>query len=411
MGTPGQSAGPPLGRTAPAQSRVATDAARARAAQQAAEAYAEQVRLLYTHARTAALANFLNATILVVLLWETGVHRDLLGWLCALVLVQGARLALTHLYETDPQHRASGLRSYLQTDIGWDRAYLATVAAGGLLWGFAGVRFFPQQAIDHQLTLIFVIGGTVAGATAVLAPLSWAFSLFALPALMPLGVRFFMEGTPHYMAMGVLTFIFLVVLLNVANSIHKTLTSSIALRLDNKDLVAALTAKAGNLQQINQLLGARIDEHKAAQEQFRDQLLFLQQLMDAIPNPVYYKDTNGVYQGCNEALTKFLGISKNDFVGKTVFGMVPRQLAEEHQRKDCELLEHGGIQIYESPVKAANGTTRHILFHKSVFRDPLDRILGIIGTLVDLTEREQAEKALHEAIAKLAEVQGTTRKL
>jgi PAS domain S-box-containing protein len=356
--------------------------------------YADQVAMLYAGARTAALASSVIAAILVFVLWDTTEHERLLWWLFSFALAQGARLALAYLYETAPLYRALGIRTYIQVDVGWDRAYLAIVATIGLLWGVAGAWLFPSQAIDHQLALIFILGGTVAGATAVLAPVSWAFSLYALPALIPLGARFFMEGSPHYMAMGALTFVFLVVLMNVANSIHKTIANSIALRLENKELVAALTTKAGNLQQINRLLGTQITEHTAAEEQFRDKFLFLQQLIDAIPIPVFYKDMNGRYQGCNEAFSRFLGIAKGDFIGKTVSDMVPPELAIEHTRKDRELADHGGVQIYESLVRAADGTKRRILFHKTVYRDNLDRTVGIIGTLVDLTERKQAEEAL-----------------
>ena len=91
MGTPGQFAGPSTDRTSPvARSSVASDAARVRYAQQAAAIYAEQVALLYAHARTSALANFLNAAILVVLLWDDALHRVLLWWFSSVVLVQGA---------------------------------------------------------------------------------------------------------------------------------------------------------------------------------------------------------------------------------------------------------------------------------------------------------------------------------
>jgi PAS domain S-box-containing protein len=381
-----------MGRMGPARENTGVHPTRLK--QVESDIYAEQVALLYAGARAAALANSVNAAILVLVLWDTTVHERLLWWLGAVMLVQGARLALAYLYETAPLYRALGLRTYIQADVGWDRAYLASVAAGGLLWGIAGAWLFPSQAIDHQLALIFVLGGTVAGATTVLAPVSWAFSLYALPALIPLGIRFFLEGTPHYMAMGALTFVFLVVLLNVANSIHKTIANSIALRLENKELVAALKTKASNLEQINRLLGTQITEHTAAQDEFRDKFLFLQQLIDAIPIPVFYKDMNGRYQGCNEALSRFLGIAKGDFIGKTVSDMVPPELAIEHTRKDRELAEHGGVQIYESLVRAADGTKRRILFHKTVYRDHLDRTVGIIGTLVDLTERKQAEEAL-----------------
>jgi PAS domain S-box-containing protein len=360
------------------------------------ELHAEQVRMLYEGAPAAALANAVNAAILAFLLWDVIPHIALQEWLGAMCLVQVSRLALARLYQHLPQsdqgHTYVGpLPPYLLKITRWDRWYLATVAASGLMWGTAGFWLFPSEATIHQLALSFVLGGMAAGATAVLAPLRWAFPLYALPALLPLSARFFLQGTPHYLMMGTLTLIFLLVLLNVAYLIHATIVSSITLRMENKDLVAALTEKADELRQINRLLKTEIHAQAQASDQLRDRSFFLQQLIDALPNPVFYKGLDGVYQGCNEAMAKFLGISKTGLTGKTVFDMMPRESAEEHVRRDQELLQRGGAHSYESEVRGAGGTRRRVLVHKTVLRDPLDRPIGVLGTLVDLTDRSRAE--------------------
>ena len=370
-----------------------------RARQGETEVLAEQVRMLYGGAPTAALANTINAVILAFLLWDAIPHAALQGWLAAMCLLQVSRLALTYFYQSarrlpqaEHDHTYIGALGRLASPKArWDRRYLATVAASGLMWGVAGFRLFPHDSTVLQLALSFILGGTAAGGTAVLAPLRWAFPLFALPVLMPLSARFFLEGSPHYLIMGALTLIFLLVLLNVARLIHSTIITSIALRLENKDLVAALTAKAGNLQQINRLLKTEIHEHAHASDQLRDRSFFLQQLIDAIPNPVFHKNLDGAYQECNEAMAKFFGISKTGLAGKTVFGMMPRESAEEHARQDRELLQRGGVHSYESDVTTAGGVRRRVLVYKTVLRDPLDRPLGILGTLVDLTDRHQTD--------------------
>jgi PAS domain S-box-containing protein len=367
-----------------------------RARQDETEIHAEQVSMLYAGAPTAALANTINASILVFLLWDVIPHAALQGWLAAMCLVQASRLALTRFHQrlTQAGYGPVGpLDRYLLQADGWDRWYLATVAASGLLWGVAGFRLFPQEAPVHQLVLSFILGGTTAGATAVLAPLRWAFPLFALPVLMPLSARFFLEGSPHYLMMGVLMLIFLLVLMNVAHLTHSTIVSSIRLRLDNKDLVAALTAKTEDLRQVNRLLKTEIHESTQATDQLRDRSFFLQQLIDAIPNPVFHKSLDGAYQGCNEAMARFFGISKTGLAGKTVFDVMSREFAEEHARQDRELLQRGGVHSYESDVTAAGGVKRRVLVHKTVLRDPLDRPIGILGTLVDLTDRSTKNDA------------------
>jgi PAS domain S-box-containing protein len=212
--------------------------------------------------------------------------------------------------------------------------------------------------------------------------------------LIPLGVRFFLEGTPRYMVMGALTLVFLAVLLNVARLIHDPIVSSIRLRLENADLVTALTAKASDLTRINQLLRAELGGKTEAMDQLGSQVFFLQEMMDAIPNPIYYKSTQGVYQGCNKALESLLGRSKSGIVGKTVFDIVPAELAEYHHQKDLELLRQGGAQIFETKLKAADGSFRHVLFCKALYHNPLGAVTGIIGVILDITERKRAEEEL-----------------
>jgi PAS domain S-box-containing protein len=86
-------------------------------------------------------------------------------------------------------------------------------------------------------------------------------------------------------------------------------------------------------------------------------------------------------------MARFFGVSKAGFAGKTVFDMMPRESAEEHAREDRELLRRGGVHAYETDVIAAGGARRRVLVHKTVLRDPLDRPIGVLGTLVDLTDR------------------------
>jgi PAS domain S-box-containing protein len=365
---------------------------RSRAQEDKVELHAEQVRMLYAGAPTAALVNAVNASILTFLLWDVIPHPVLQKWLGVMCLIQVLRLTLARFHQrlTQPGYGPVGLLDRLVLRAArWEQWYLAAVIASGLTWGAAGFWLFPGQSALHQLALSFVLGGMAAGATAVLAPLRWAFPVYALSVLLPLSMRFFLEGTPHYLMMGTLTVIFLLVLLGVAYLIHSTIVTSIRLRLDNKDLVAALSAKAEDLRRVNQLLRTEVHEHAQTADQIRDRSFFLQQLIDAIPNPVFYKSLDGVYQGCNDAMAKFFGISKTGIAGKTVFDIVSRESAEEHARQDRELLDRGGVHAYESDVIASGGL-RHVLFQKTVLRDPLGRPIGILGTLIDLTDRDRA---------------------
>src|SRR4030095_4721616 len=48
-----------------------------------------------------------------------------------------------------------------------------------------------------------------------------------------------------------------------------------------------------------------------------------QQLIEALPNPIFYKDTDGRYLGVNKAWENFFGLSRETFIGKTVHDLYP----------------------------------------------------------------------------------------
>jgi PAS domain S-box-containing protein len=135
-----------------------------------------------------------------------------------------------------------------------------------------------------------------------------------------------------------------------------------------------------------------ITERKQAEEALREGEAFLNILLNAIPIPVFYKDRDGRYLGFNSAYETFFGATRDRLIGKTAFDISPRELAECYHAKDTELFESGGVQQYESQVKNAHGVLRDIIFNKAVFTDSQGTIIGLIGAILDITERKRAEE-------------------
>ncbi|OGT98210.1 MAG: hypothetical protein A2X80_06555 [Geobacteraceae bacterium GWB2_52_12] len=167
----------------------------------------------------------------------------------------------------------------------------------------------------------------------------------------------------------------------------------------------------------NSELQHEICEHKLTEGQ-RDHLMdelvsqvqFLQTLMDAIPNPLFYKDMNGLYQGCNKAFEESWGLAREEIVGKSVFQLFPQSVAEVFRQADSELFERRGVQVYETQSHYADGTTRDVVLYKATYDDSSGELAGLIGTVVDITERKHAEaergRLMQELTQKNKELEG-----
>ena len=161
--------------------------------------------------------------------------------------------------------------------------------------------------------------------------------------------------------------------------------------------------------EIGRLIGGfnRLLETLAVRERLlQDTLRFQSALMDAVPSPVFYKNVDGVYIGCNKAFENYIGRAHGEIVGKTVYDLAPLDLAEKYDQADRALLASPGVQFYEAAVVYADQTRHDVIFHKATFTDADGQLSGQIGVILDITERKQMERqmrrqALHDALTQL----------
>jgi PAS domain S-box-containing protein len=111
-----------------------------------------------------------------------------------------------------------------------------------------------------------------------------------------------------------------------------------------------------------------------------------------MPYPVFYKDHRGRYLGCNRAFERFYGISREQIAGKTVHEIAPQALADVYHQADMELFSHPGMQIYEGSIQSTDGVQHDVIFHRATFAGSDGALAGLVGAVVDITERKRAEK-------------------
>ena len=145
-----------------------------------------------------------------------------------------------------------------------------------------------------------------------------------------------------------------------------------------------------------------------AAEGLREQLAFIQQLIEAVPQPIFFKDAQGRYLGVNRAWERFFGIAREKFIGKSVFELYPNDpaLARTHHARDEELFAAPGSQSYEAAIRDAQGELRQTIYNKATFNRADGSVAGLIGTITDITEQRRVEEqvrhmAHHDALTQL----------
>lgn len=147
-----------------------------------------------------------------------------------------------------------------------------------------------------------------------------------------------------------------------------------------------------------------ISERKRAEVELRESRRMLQLVLDSIPARVFWKDRNSVYLGCNRVFAADGGLaSPDEIIGLNDFDLGWRDQAELYRGDDRRVIESSVPKLnYEEPETTPDGRIIWLRTSKVPLKDAEGRIIGVMGTYENITERKEAEKALAQSEANLS---------
>ncbi len=347
--------------------------------------FVDQVHKQYGQTLFGTLATLINSLILVFVLRTHAPLKGLLFWLACAVGVSACRLILNGIYRRATDQAANPER--------WNAWFLFTLFLSGVLWGSSSIFMFSSDSIGHQAFIAFIVGGMVAGAVSAFTAVLTAFFIYTAPALIPVCVSFFVLGDEMHVAMGTMTFLFLVIMCLAATRVHRNILNLLSLKYERTELVANLQEEIrqrkvaqedlrAQKNQVEEIVTQRTAELQNANQRLRA-------LLNYAPLAIWAFDDGGVLTFADGKGLRKMGLSPGDSIGRSVIDLFAanKPFVQISQRVlDGEFI---------SDTMVFGDVSFEVRYQPLVDREA--NIAGGIGVAIDVTEQTAAKDALRKS--------------
>ncbi|NLD38365.1 MAG: response regulator [Desulfatiglans sp.] len=364
----------------------------------------------------------MNSLILVLLLVGTTPMYRLVIWLSAVLLINIMRIfgqIRMHKIGITPEN----LNQHLNI-------FLAALAVSGAIWGSAGVYLLPDSSIAHQVFIVLMLGGMVAGTVGLFSSVMAAFYCFSIPAFLPICIVFFLYGDSIHFPMGVMIILFWVVMAVTAKKLNRELIEAISLKYENMGLISSLEKevivrkaveerliqknneiesivekRTAELINANKQLLKEIEERKEAVNALKRSEEKYRELANSLPQIVFEADEAGNITFANRNAFRAFGYETGDIEkGINLFHMVipadREKMRENFQKIISGVVKRGS----EYTALRKDGSTFPVLSDAEIIKKDVNRV-GILGIAIDLTDKKNEERKQREIEAQLQRAQ------
>ena len=167
----------------------------------------------------------------------------------------------------------------------------------------------------------------------------------------------------------------------------------------NADLDRRVGEHSEELDRRANQFNAETKERLKAQEALADQLTFVAAMFNAIPYPIFVTDADARFVSCNRTCEEAFGIKSEDLRGRTVLDLdfLPEEARLDLHDEELAVIREGGRRRYELPITFADGQEHATIYSVESFRRDDGQPGGLIGLLIDITDRKRIEQELAAA--------------
>jgi two-component system aerobic respiration control sensor histidine kinase ArcB len=173
---------------------------------------------------------------------------------------------------------------------------------------------------------------------------------------------------------------------------------------DKNHRLFGLTTLAIDVTEVNKKESELISEAKAKSSYIDSMAYFNQiatmfnQMASNIPANIYWKDSRGLYLGCNATLGQIHVLKGRDsIIGKSIHDLFPKDEADRVAKIDDKVLLEGEPVTLEEKGYDVNGNPAVYISNKAPVRNDRGEVIGLLGISLDITKQKQIEQELRDA--------------
>lgn len=143
---------------------------------------------------------------------------------------------------------------------------------------------------------------------------------------------------------------------------------------------------------------------KQAERNLKNQLKFMDELVDSIPHPIFARDDKDIFVLCNKQYCDILGLEREDIIGKSINDMPTSSRSKSDLREIYnKLILNGSSYTGDHVLELNDGQSFQVYYWLQTYKDLLGNTAGIVGGWLDISDRHQLMEQLSTASQKAEE--------
>jgi len=141
-------------------------------------------------------------------------------------------------------------------------------------------------------------------------------------------------------------------------------------------------------------------------EKEKNSLLLINNIIESVPVSIFWKDENSIYLGANSEFLKDANLTnKDEIIGKDDFAMPWGASEAQNYRDDDKKVMDSGVAkiLFEETQTTSSGDVITLLTSKVPLLNTQGKIIGILGSYIDITQQKKNTEELNEKDKLLAQ--------